>query len=67
LQIVGKDSDKNIEEAILLIENNIQSEFPKEVQNEAKKIEEKFSAKSFLDEEIKRRTDLREKFIITID
>lgn len=67
LQIVGKDSDKNIEESILLIENNIELDFPKEVQNEAKRIDEKFSTKTFLDQEILRRTDLRKEFIITID
>lgn len=61
IEIIGHESDKDIEQAVILASHGIVDKFPKDVINEAEAI-------SNIDEvELKNRMDLRDKNIYTID
>ena len=65
INLFSGDSRKNIEETILLIENNIDTYFPKKVLDEAKEIE--FINKKYNKNITNSRKDFTDEFIITID
>lgn len=62
VEILGNKGDSNALLQALVYQNGLRQEFPDKVLNEAENISEDIS-----EEEIKRRTDLRVKTIVTID
>lgn len=62
IRLLGMPGENNVEMQSILMEFNFPLEFPKEVENEAKKIKEKLPS-----EEIKKRRDFRDVWTITID
>jgi ribonuclease R len=62
IKVLGKPGDNNVEMQSILSEYNFPLEFPKEVENDASKINRSISA-----EEISRRRDFRKTLTVTID
>lgn len=67
VKIIWQQWWTNLEEIIMLAENSISLEFSSQVKKEAKFIEYSYSKKESLEREIKKRRDLRNEFIVTID
>lgn len=61
IEIIGHESDKDIEQAVILASHNIVDKFPKAVITEAEEIS------NILSEDLDERVDLRDKNIYTID
>ena len=61
IEIIGHESDKDIEQAVILASHNIVDKFPKAVITEAEAVA------NISDEDIDSRVDLRDKKIYTID
>ena len=62
IEIIGMPGDNNVEMISILADNDLPLSFPKNVENEAKKIDISIS-----NEEIKQRSDFRKTLTITID
>ena len=62
IEVLGNPGDNNVEMISILADNDLPLAFPKNVENEAKKIDTSISK-----EEIKRRSDFRDTLTITID
>ena len=62
IEIIGHESDKDIEQAVILASHNIVEKFPKQVIEDAENI-----STELIEEDLKDRVDLTDKNIYTID